>query len=528
MKHLSFSFFGIFSLLFLFTNITLGAENLENHSFSEAIDYVYEQNIVDGYSDGTYRPDNTINRAEFTKIIISAVYEKNEIENCKISNNTFSDVSPSDWFAPYICVAIEEGIINGYSDKTFRPAKNINFVESAKIIDIAFDGEEVISSPWYDAYVQNLGDFGVIPQSISSLEKNITRGEMAEIIWRWNEEITSKPFMGYEDGKLVSLNPGEVIFGVFAEDESECEAGEFFDTQYQLCILENDDQVQQNIDSVIGSEDNTPGFQPHTHYQEPKTTQEKGVLVHYKIQNNTLVPHAQGSDVNNAEVVTNLALHKKIWEMFYALIPSHPSKDRITQFVLFENTPEESGTLGYVHQVDGKPEEWVLGINYEANFNADGTLKNKSDFYYTLLHEFAHILTLNENNTNGIVDDCPTYEVETGCLKKESIMGNIVENFWKKSPHWSGFDVNDQDAGHDRYHETPNRYVSDYAATNPGEDIAEVFTHFVLYKKPTGTEVKDQKILTLYQYPEMVSFRNAIRSSLGKTSDAPVRKRSSK
>jgi hypothetical protein len=60
--------------------------------------------------------------------------------------------------------------------------------------------------------------------------------------------------------------------------------------------------------------------------------------------------------------------------------------------------------------------------------------------------------------------------------------------------------------------------VTEYAASNPSEDLAESFTAFVLQEKPTKSTVgfihSDQKILFFYDFPELVEIRDFIRSNL--------------
>jgi len=176
------------------------------HKNYEAIKYVYEQGIVQGYSDNTYRPDASINRSEFTKILIKSRFEATEIENC-ISLNIplnqtfvyFSDVSRSFWSAKYICVAGKRAIVGGYPDGEYKPENFINFVEAAKIILWTFD-YQISSDPiWYKPYVDTLAEKQAIPDSITQIDQNITRGEMAEIIWRLKAHITILPSKSYDD-----------------------------------------------------------------------------------------------------------------------------------------------------------------------------------------------------------------------------------------------------------------------------------------------------------------------------------------
>ena len=98
------------------------------HPNSDAIHYVQAQAIVEGYPDGTFRPDNPINRAEFTKIIIEAYFQgQADGRDC------FPDVG-AEWFAKYVCFAKARNIIAGYPDGNFYPANDINFAEVAKIL----------------------------------------------------------------------------------------------------------------------------------------------------------------------------------------------------------------------------------------------------------------------------------------------------------------------------------------------------------------------------------------------------------
>lgn len=191
MKNLTRSLFVVMCFLVM-VPVTLAFTDVDtSHTYFAAVDYVEGEGIVDGYSDGSYKPDDEINRAEFTKIIIEATYEDSEIEDCS-PEKTFSDISAGQWYENYVCVASNNGIIDGYDDGTFKGGDEINFVEAAKIIVIGFEYEVEEGDEWYEGYVNVLQDNNYIPSTIDALSKQITRGEMAEMIWRIREEITEK------------------------------------------------------------------------------------------------------------------------------------------------------------------------------------------------------------------------------------------------------------------------------------------------------------------------------------------------
>ena len=175
------------------------------HLNSDAIAYVKDRGIVSGYPDGTFRPDQQINRAEFTKILIAGNYPPDfdgpGPEECLQDAYVFLDVS-REWFAKYVCTAKAGGLIDGYPDGTFRPAANINFVEAAKILSKNFDLPLTDgTNSWYENYVRALSAKNAIPTSIIRFDQSITRGEMAEMIYRLKAGVTNKTSKTYEDLK---------------------------------------------------------------------------------------------------------------------------------------------------------------------------------------------------------------------------------------------------------------------------------------------------------------------------------------
>ncbi len=100
--------------------------------YTPYIEAAKNNGIIDGYKDGTFKPNNSINRAEAMKIVISTIYQGQFPE----FESTFVDVLSTDWFAPYVIFAFKNGIITGYDENSFKPAKNMTRAEAAKVISI--------------------------------------------------------------------------------------------------------------------------------------------------------------------------------------------------------------------------------------------------------------------------------------------------------------------------------------------------------------------------------------------------------
>lgn len=180
-----------------------------DHEYIKDIRYLKDNNIVEGYQIGEpetedpeaerqYRPDYQLNRAELTKIMVEAEYTDEEIEACIKDKELkdwktvyFPDIKIDDWFAKYICIAVEKGLIDGYPDGTFKPEKPVNFVEAAKIISNARElkGDSLSGDKWFKPFVRALVDRKGVPPSIRSFAKLITRGEMARMIHAAKETV---------------------------------------------------------------------------------------------------------------------------------------------------------------------------------------------------------------------------------------------------------------------------------------------------------------------------------------------------
>jgi len=187
-----FSIFIIF-VIFVFPTKVFGYSDVaSDYSYKTAIDYITDKGIVQGYTDGTFKPNAKINRAEFTKIVVGAglSYDPSKdpsgFDIYSYAGLNFSDLEPKAWYIPYLRKAVENNIISGYMDRTFKPGSEINLVEASKILVKTFNVPtiEPKGNEWYSEYIETMADLKYIPPSFGYLAQPVTRGEMAEMIWR--------------------------------------------------------------------------------------------------------------------------------------------------------------------------------------------------------------------------------------------------------------------------------------------------------------------------------------------------------
>jgi len=166
---------------------------MDTHPYLDSVEYLYENNIIDGYDDGFFRAGNRANRAEFMKMVYGVKNPNPVGQNC------FPDVQ-YEWFAKYVCAAAAEGIVEGYPDGKFHPERTITMAEASKIISETLniplgDGGDV----WYEKYVAGLEAKNAIPLSVDQLDRPLRRDEIAEILARLMSNNTTKTTQSLEN-----------------------------------------------------------------------------------------------------------------------------------------------------------------------------------------------------------------------------------------------------------------------------------------------------------------------------------------
>jgi hypothetical protein len=173
------------------------------HPHSEAIAYVESEGIVSGYEDGTFKPEKTINRVELLKILVESEYRQ---EPACALDYQYTDTYKESWYQRYVQVASCLEIVEGYPDGSFKPAAPVYITEASKMISNTFGFvNNVVSVTWYDNYVRNLSLRNALPTTIETINSELTRGQMAEIIFR----LKTGRF-GLASHSLMSLEAGIV------------------------------------------------------------------------------------------------------------------------------------------------------------------------------------------------------------------------------------------------------------------------------------------------------------------------------
>ena len=168
-----------------------------SHWAYDSVINLAEKFILNGYLDGTFKPESNITRAEFAKIIVSAT---GSVDPYALS--TFKDVNNGDWYYSYVSTAYSMGYITGYPDGTFRPNDNITRADICTIVNRVLKAENTSVSAFKD------------DSSIPSYAKDAVYA------------LNSKGVInGYQDGTFAPLTfatraqTAKIIYGAFFKTE---------------------------------------------------------------------------------------------------------------------------------------------------------------------------------------------------------------------------------------------------------------------------------------------------------------------
>jgi len=298
----------------------------------------------------------------------------------------------------------------------------------------------------------------------------------------------------------------EDLADILTEDEAE-QYGNLLD-EYNADEASNDfEGAKDSYDQIIDLLNN---------YPEIFEQGEGELFAQFDVNGNQLniVENPLDEDGNPMDIEAasqaDISKYKLLWNYVTKLMPKEAS-NYVDKFEV--GTDGRDGTMAFVYSTDESAKKFVLNLDIKDMTDADGQYRKK-DMDETIVHEFGHILTL--NNTQFSENAKDTYHTQEGILSKGSYLNKFHGAFWNSEMEkyllsnndgMREYDVDELFGDHESW------FVSDYAATNTEEDIAESFRVFVLEDKASGNDVKDQKVNFFYQFPELVKMRDEIRAS---------------
>ena len=198
-----------------------GFSDVKKPEYKEAIDALAQAGIINGYEDGTFKPENKVTRGEVAKVITL-------IRHLGEGTKTpFKDVKDGYWSTQYINSLYAAKLINGYENGTFKPEGNITRAEFAKLVvdaygltltNAATPFTDVKAGNWATPYIQTAYANGLIKGVTASKfdpSAPIKRGDLALLLHRADSkfgDVIGNNFPGVELVKATNNTTVEVTF----------------------------------------------------------------------------------------------------------------------------------------------------------------------------------------------------------------------------------------------------------------------------------------------------------------------------
>ncbi len=195
-----------------------------------------------------------------------------------------------------------------------------------------------------------------------------------------------------------------------------------------------------------------------------------------------------------------------VWEHLLRVTTPAFATSMITQYETGDDP--DSDTLAYVTSA-ADPSKWVFATNLAYIDDADLLLS-------TLVHEYAHMLSLGADDTDATATECDTEWAGAGCLLPDADLERFAQQFWADYTDAPARDNVDVDVAWDFYQAHEEDFVDDYAATNASEDFAETFAAYVVEPETDTTDsVIAEKFAFFAALPEYAGARERIRAEFG-------------
>lgn len=460
----------------------------ETDTFYEFIKAVSEEEIVNGYSDGTFKPNNPITRGQFAKMVVNSFYIELQ-DDC----DNFSDVAESNIFYSQIHTLKCLGFISGYTDGRFGSEDQITRAQATKILYILGKTMDYDRFPFYRS-IQIFGDVG-FDNSMYFFVDSLASVQL---------EDGTRIINGYSDGRFGpddSITRGQISKVILKIREYIVDGGEYNPPKTTFYDTYSDSIVE-------GTVTNDEDFQVGNEYE-----------IRHETNSSILIKPIEISEEDYIN-------HKSIWDSFADIIPFRLTKF-ISKMVLIDG---HDGISAAVTKDFGNDiEKFVLIINQQELVEGEVLLNNS-------VHESAHIFTLNETqiNTNPEIfssfseeelirkleaeqSKCKTYFVLSGCAYFDSYIYKFYEEFWtdKIVEYYQVRESQSLEMRKDFYLKYNNEFVSAYSMYSPEEDIAESFLYFVFFEKPEDHKsIINKKLNFFYKYPEAVKLRSEMRERI--------------
>lgn len=155
----------------------------EGKACEGAVNVLTALKVVDGFTDGTYKPEQTVTRAQMAKLIVTAL---GLADYATAKTSKFVDMGAATWAIPYVEYASNLNIVNGVGHGKFNPNGLVTYEQAATMIVRALgytDQCKEMNGTWPAIYVQKAMALGVFEDVVNGGANGANRGDIAIMLY---------------------------------------------------------------------------------------------------------------------------------------------------------------------------------------------------------------------------------------------------------------------------------------------------------------------------------------------------------
>lgn len=186
------------------TGVMAYSDVKESDYASEAIAVLSNLGVINGFEDGTVKPNQLITRAEAATLVVNALNMKAEAENAK-GFSSFNDVNTqANWAAGYINVGVAQGFISGMGDGTFAPNNNVTYAQMCSMLTsvTGYGDYAAANGGWPNGYTNIAAQIGLNEKVAANTDTELTRAQVFQMVYN----ALTTPMLGVHEYNIMNGN----------------------------------------------------------------------------------------------------------------------------------------------------------------------------------------------------------------------------------------------------------------------------------------------------------------------------------
>lgn len=208
--------------------------------------------IFEGDGDNTFRPNDTITRAEFAKVACVAAGLGTSGDALKNTASQFTDVQPGEWWTGWINLAVAQGYMKGDPNGTFRPKDPITMAEVTTVLLRMLGYTDNLPGLWPVDYIAQAGKLDLFDNVDFKSDAPATRAQVAVLLDNnldQNLVVWSKDKDAFEDKDPVVTLMGDSFRGTTAENVRFDGASLVYKTVDDKLVLDSASSIDSMVDA---------------------------------------------------------------------------------------------------------------------------------------------------------------------------------------------------------------------------------------------------------------------------------------